>query len=150
METKEKRIREDKKEIADRLRSSDVEKWNSLSPEDQKAVVDEFYDFRTPKSFEINKILDDNRNLRQTLYTLVLGLLLGIFGNIFADIIIQYKPKGPIFDFIAIVLFFLLLWGLVKQIQNLIAEHLNEGEVLDYFLAIVKKKQSEKSTDHSA
>lgn len=141
METKEDWKKADKKEIGKRLRLSDRKTWDGLKLEEQEAVINKYYARRSIEHLGIDKILDDNRNLRFNYALLVIGVLLGIFGNIFADILMQFEPKNYFIDSLILVLIGVFLWCLIRRMDKMGAEHLYQEDILGYLLSEVKKDQ---------
>lgn len=137
---KEKEIKKDKKFIEKRLRSSNKKRWNTLTSEEREAVVNKYYDLRSIERLGIDKILDDNRNLRSNFVFLVIGVVLGVFGNVLASIWMQYLPKDLLHEIIMVVVIVIfLVWGVPRLGDILSADHLRQDDVLEHLLRLVKK-----------
>ncbi len=137
-----KEEKENKKEIEKMLELSNKKFWNSLNEQQKKAVVDKYYTLRSIEHLNIDKVLEINSNLRFNFYILFLGLGLGVFGNMFAEIISNFLKLtfGSIFyNCFTIALFvFLLILGF-RETRKVGAEHLGENKVLEHLLDLVKK-----------
>jgi len=136
----EKQMKSDKQNIAKRLKSSNSKVWDTLTPAKQAAVVNKYYELRGIDHLGIDKILDDNRTIRSNMALLLLGLLLGIFGNIFASILLKYEPQGVLFDMLNIIACIALFFFLSDQIDKWSADHLGWSDVLNRLLKMVEKK----------
>lgn len=137
--TQEKQIKSEKKNIAKRLKLSNSKIWDTLTSVKQAAVVDKYYELRGFDHLGIDKILDDNRNIRSNMAFLLLGLLLGIFGNIFASIVLKYEPHGVSSDALSIIACIGLFWFLARQINKWSADHLGWSDVLNHLLKMVEE-----------
>jgi hypothetical protein len=141
-DTREKWEKDDKRDIGERLRLSDKETWDSLKSEERGAIINKYHSLRSINHLGIDKILDDNRNLRFNFSLIFIGVLLGIFGNIFADILMQFEPKNYSIDIFILILLGFFLWRLAKRIDKLSVEHLYQEDILGYLLSEVKKDQA--------
>lgn len=145
--TQEKQIKEEKIDIAKRLKSSNSRVWDTLTPTKQLAVVDKYYELRGIDHLGIDKILDDNRNIRSSMAFLLLGLLLGIFGNIFASILLKYEPHGILWDVISIIACIVLFCFLARQIDKWSADHLGWSDALNHLLKMTEEDAERKKLE---
>lgn len=137
MDKEEKEIKND---IARRLRLSDVPLWNSLSREEQNRVVEKYYSINDLKNVGIHKVLEENRNIRRNLGSILIGLLLGLFGGVVSDIGIKYIPDNGWLHFFIIVAFFALLAMFIRLIEQTSVDHLKEDSVLKYLVTLQEKE----------
>jgi ABC-type bacteriocin/lantibiotic exporter with double-glycine peptidase domain len=144
METKEKWEAEDKKEIEKRLRLSDEKKWNTLTSEERQSVVKKYYNLRSIEHRGIDKILDDNRDMRRNFLFLILGLLLGILGSLFADVMLRYVPQNPLLNVLLLLFLAYSFWYIFQQMDKMSVEHLNQENILDALLKLVKQDRKKR------
>lgn len=129
-----------KGDIAKRLRESNRTLWGTINEEDRSAIVNEYYN-----SFDINKVglslvLEHNRNVRISLATLLMGLMLGLLGALVANVIQKYIPNALIYDAVIVLGFIAFLWWFIRDIEKTSAELLKEDKVLEYLLKLVNKR----------
>lgn len=141
MEKEEKNIQDEKRAIIKRLKSSNKKKWDALTPEEQEAVVNKYYSLRSIDHLGIDKVLENNWNLRGNFAFLILGIIFGIVGNLFGDILFKYLPENNLlYDIFICISFLLLLWWLiVREIDNFAADHLGGWGALEYLLKLVEE-----------
>jgi hypothetical protein len=149
MDAKEEWEKEDKREIEKRLKLSNKDKWKVLTFTERQAVINKYYNLRGIEHLGIDKILDDNRNIRLNFSFLLLGLLLGILGSLFANIIIQFEPKNQLINIFMLLLLAFFFWYIIKLMDKMSVEHLYQEDVLDHLLKLVKQDTPEKDNSIS-
>jgi len=149
MDAKEEWEKEDKREIEKRLKLSNKDKWKVLTFTERQAVINKYYNLRGIEHLGIDKILDDNRNIRLNFSFLLLGLLLGILGSSFANIIIQFEPKNQLINIFMLLLLAFFFWYIIKLMDKMSVEHLYQEDVLDHLLKLVKQDTPEKDNSIS-
>jgi len=141
-----KKIREQeaKEEIAKRLQRSNKKLWDEMTEEERVGVSTLYYESRGLKYLGIEKILDYNTSLYQNSGFLLLGLILGVFGNLIANILQKAFDEIPLgLSAISIlVLFLLVLWGFMHFVESAAAENLADDQVLEYFLEKIRKDKT--------
>ena len=138
MENQQKIIEEDKREIDKRLRLSDQEQWDLLPKEKQAQIVDKYCELRSIKYLGLPRILQENYSIRANWTYLMMGLALGILGNLVAAIFIKYEPNNLLLDAVIVSGFLFLLWKLVFLIDKLGVDHLRDQHVLDALLQLIE------------
>jgi hypothetical protein len=133
--------KEIKKDIAKRLRMSDKKLWKSVTEEEQNKVVNEYYHTSDIERVGVARVLEENRDLRRNFGFLILGVILGIVGNLFASILLKHMPQNSVFDGLVILFFLVFFFYLVREIKKIDVENLAADKVLKYLL---KKIQEEK------
>ncbi len=141
--------REAKKDISERLRLSNKDLWENLSLEMKNAVIDMNYHMWDLDKVGIRQVLDANRQIRMNLTILILGLLLGVFGNIVAGIAIKYMPSNPWSDAIFLIAAVFGVWYMFTSINKLSAERLADDNVLEHLVELVNSENSENTQNNS-
>lgn len=127
-----------KKDIRDRLILSNKKLWKSLSSEMQKKVVDTYYKIRDVDYSNINRVLRENANSRREVNFIFIGVFLGIFGNIIADVVVKYFPARDWVDDLAVAVFFLsALLFLLASLSRDLSRSLEDDRVLLRLIEIV-------------
>ena len=127
-----------KKDISNRLKLSNRKLWDALSESERDIIVDKYYHANDIETIGLPHVLQGNKEVRINSYMLFLGTLLGIFGSIFASIILKYLPSNSIFDIIVIFGFLIFLWILIRSIDTMSAEGLASNKVLEYLSESIK------------
>ncbi len=139
MNKEEKEIKDD---IARRLRLSDEILWDSL-PDDMKSwSVDKYYTMGSIKNVGVHKVLEDNRDIRRNLGSILIGLMLGLFGGVTSDVVLKYLPKSGYFDLFIVIVFLAILILFVRMIERASVDHLKEDHVLEYLVESIAKDDS--------
>jgi uncharacterized membrane protein YeaQ/YmgE (transglycosylase-associated protein family) len=128
-----------KKDIAKRLKTSDKKKWNSLTEEERKLVVDKYYDLRGIEHLGLDRIIDDYISTRKNFAFMIMGILLGVIGSIFGSILSKYLLNNTISDLLTVAFCFGLLFYFIHSFDKLLLENLNREDVLGHLLELVKK-----------
>jgi hypothetical protein len=138
--TKEEEVaRED---IKARLKKSNKKLWNSLSDEEKEKAVSKYYSLRSINYLKLDRVLEQNSTLRKDLFLLLFALVLGVSGNLFADVVSDFLKDflGTInYNILVFVFFVGLVFLGFKEINKGSIEHLRENEVLENLLDLVNK-----------
>lgn len=138
MTKEEKEIQETKRDIAKRLRLSDLETWKSLSNDQQEKIVDKYYHLFDIDKVGIHKVIEDSWNVRFGLNMALFGVLFGILGGISGNIFTKYISSSIYSDIFFMSLFILAFVLLVKEIDKIGVKRLRENKVLKY---LIKSKE---------
>ena len=125
-----------KRDIAKRLSKSNKKLWKSLSKEKQEKIVDRYYHASDIENIGIHAVLENNRSIRREFAFLMLGLLFGVFGNLFGSVLEKYLPSNGWTDFFLVSGFFALLAAIVSMATQLSAETLGDYKVLEHLLGM--------------
>lgn len=137
-----------KKDIAKRLKLSNQKLWDSLSFEDREIIVNKYYHSRDIEKVGLVSILENNRQMRKDIGFMFLGISLGLFGNIFINIVFKYFPKDSwIFDLLISVGFIILIYYIIKQFEKFTYEDLDDNNVLGYLIDQVEAEKKEKESE---
>lgn len=143
--------KETKEDIAKRLKISSKEGWITLSEEKQEQVIDKYYHYNDIERIGLGRVLENNRQMRKDYGFMILGISIGLIGNIFISSIFKYFPKNSLlFDGSIIILFICLIKFIIAEFDKLSCEDLGNNKVLIHLLneieqdEINKQKNAEK------
>lgn len=133
----EKQTQKLRKEVALRLKKSNREVWVHLSDYQREQVVDKYLNLNSVETLGLMKILEENRNIVRNSSGVFLGVIFGLFGGISGNVAIQYL-SAPAALFIVII-FFILLFYFVYELENLHSNLLGADKVLDFLVDSIDK-----------
>ena len=134
--TLERNRKDAQKDIGKRLRKSNPELWASLSAARQQAIISEYYHVYDLDKIGLASVLEHNRSLRMNFALLLIGLILGISGNLIGSILEKYIPSGRGSDLLIVTIFVIFIWLLIRMIDQLSAESLAEDQVLEHLVSL--------------
>lgn len=142
----EKNTRE---QFRDRMISAFKKKWTSLSSDKQDKVLDLLIEIngedRLQNRIEIKGWLDEISNRNLSIATLILGLLLGVFGSLVAGILEHYVGVSLIYSTIILTVFFVLIFKLIKLMEEIANDIHQRNRSLESLLALLPVVSSEDS-----
>ncbi len=127
-----------KKEVEKRLKESDPRRWAELSNLEKEEVANEYIRRRSIEHLGIDKILGAGRSIKIDAYFVLLGLVLGVFGNIVADVLQRHTAKNTFSDILSIGAFILLIVYTIRKIEKADSEILGKEKIIDKLLAGAK------------
>lgn len=143
----DKQEKEERDYIAKRLKLSDKMVWGSLSKKQQESIIDKYYHFNDIENIGLSKVLENNRQMRKDYAFMILGISVGLIGNIFISTIFKYFPKDSLlFDGSVTLLFICLIKFIIEEFDKLSCEDLGNNKVLNHLLSIVEE-EAQKNQD---
>ena len=104
--TKKTELQKDREDVANRLRKSDKETWESLSEEKREKAVDTFFELIDPNKLDSLELINDSWARAYAVDTTVVGVMLGLLGGIAGAIADRHlMTLGLVYDFFGLVLF---------------------------------------------
>lgn len=132
--------KEEKDDIANRLNISNKVLWSSLSEKIKVAIVDKYYHWNDIENIGLSSILENNRQMRKDYAFMILGISIGLLGNIFISTVFKYFPKDSLlFDSSITILFICLIIYIIKQFNKISSDDLENNNILSHLKEMVKQ-----------
>lgn len=135
-------------DIEEFLKENYYEKWSVLTDDQKQSTINEIKNYRDnpqnkSKIRRMREKLKHFESIKLNLGVLFLGVLLGISGNLVANLLDRsFVHYGFVYDFAVTVIFFFSLWYIDRIfIRKIGKEILNDKTVIDLF-SILEKFES--------
>lgn len=143
MTNEEKEIKEAREDVEERLRLSNKKLWQSLPEEKRKEVVEKYINIIDEANKSIFDILEKDFLIRQQFAFLLIGLLLGIVGNLFTDAFSTNLKKltgeGFLYVTLCFVAFYLGIKLILRFMNTNSGENLRRNKVLEKLIDLLNK-----------
>lgn len=136
----QKRQSEDNQIFIERLRMSNKDFWDKLSNSDREAIIKKYHDLYDIKEIGVRYILDQNHNLRSSVYLLFIGMIFGLVGGAVSNIWLEYFSLNLIFRITITLCFVVLIIKFLKMVEKDLAYDLGRNKILENLLELVKKE----------
>jgi hypothetical protein len=136
----DKSEKEAKRDISDRLELSDKTLWSSLTQSERGAVVNRYYGSNGIERVGLDKVLDDNREIRRGLGYTGLGTLLGLFGGAASTILMKYVPDSKALEAFIVLAFVAFLVWFTRTINKMSVDGLRQERVLEHIVKELKQR----------
>jgi len=132
--------KEVKRDISDRLRLSNKELWDELTQDEKDSVIKRYYSSNSIERVGLDKVLDDNREIRRGLGYTGLGTVLGLFGGAASTVLMKHAPDSKVFDVFIVLSFIAFLVWFTRMINKMSVDGLKEEKVLEHLVKELKQR----------
>ncbi len=120
-----------------------ISTWNAIPDKDKDVFIKNMTDTLQKEITKFETVVKEIEEKRESYWLLFLGIILGISGNLVANIIDRNVPHGYLYNIFIILFFTTFVVMIFRYFKLEIQNKFNSNEGLKYLLEVAKQKEKQ-------